>query len=69
MADQSKEAGHLPYLLDIVQVAEHLGVTTRHVRHLIADRRIPFVRVGRLIRFDPMEVTEWLRDRRDQHTA
>lgn len=64
MADNRNERGRLPYLLDIIQLAEHLGVTTRHIRHLIAGRRIPFIRVGRFIRFDPVEVTAWLRAHR-----
>jgi len=31
----------VPHLLTIDQLAEHLGITTRHVRRLIAERRIP----------------------------
>jgi excisionase family DNA binding protein len=57
-------ADPLPHLLSIDELAEHLGVTVRHVRRLIAERRIPFLRVGRLIRFDPAEVTAWLDGRR-----
>ena len=43
----------LPTLLDIDQLAEHLGTSHRPIRRLIAERRIPYVKVGRLIRFDP----------------
>lgn len=50
----------LPRLLDINELAEHLGVTHRHIRRLIAERRIPYVKVGRLIRFDPDEISGWL---------
>lgn len=35
-------------------------VTVRHVRRLIAERRIPFLKVDRLVRFDPQDVTNWL---------
>lgn len=34
----------LPHLLDIAGVAEHLGVDVRHVRRLVAERRIPFIK-------------------------
>lgn len=50
----------LPDLLDIDQLAKHLGTSHRHIRRLIAERRIPYVKVGRLIRFDPDEITAWL---------
>jgi excisionase family DNA binding protein len=50
----------LPNLLDIDGVAEHLGVNERHVRQLVAERRIPFVKWGHLLRFDPAEIAAWL---------
>ena len=49
----------LPTLLDIEQLAEHLGTSHRHIRRLIAEKRIPYVKVGRLIRFDPAEIAAW----------
>ena len=54
------EVAVLPRLLDINQVAACLGVTTRHVRRLVAERRIPFIKWGHLLRFDPQEIGEWL---------
>ncbi len=50
----------LPHLIDITALADHLGVSVRHVRQLVADRRIPFHKWGHLIRFDGAEVAEWL---------
>ena len=50
----------LPTLLNITTLADHLGVTPRHVRRLIAERRIPYLKWGRLIRFDPDEIADWL---------
>lgn len=50
----------LPHLLTIDQLAEHLGVTPRHVRRLVAERRVPYVRWRRFIRFDPAEIAAWL---------
>ena len=47
-------------LLDITALAERLGVAPRHVRRLVAERRIPFIKWGHLIRFDPAEVAAWL---------
>jgi excisionase family DNA binding protein len=46
------------------QLAERLGVTHRHVRRLVAERRVPFLKVGRFIRFEPAEIALWLNSRR-----
>lgn len=51
-------------LCDIGTVASRLGVETRHVRRLVSERRIPFIKWGRLLRFDPAEVEAWLDDAR-----
>lgn len=47
-------------LLDIEAVAEALGVTPRHIRRLVAERRIPFFKVGKFVRFDPGALDLWL---------
>ncbi len=49
-------------LIDSPALAEHLGTTERHVRRLVHERRIPFIKVGRLVRFDPDEIDRWLDD-------
>lgn len=54
----------LPNLLDIDQLATHLGTSHRHIRRLVAERRVPYVKVGRLVRFDPAEITRWIEARR-----
>jgi excisionase family DNA binding protein len=50
----------LPRLLTIEQVADHLGVGVRHVRRLVFERRIPYLKWGHLLRFDPAEIADWL---------
>jgi len=50
----------LPQLLTIDQLAERLGVSIRHIRRLIAERRVPYLKVGWFIRFDPAEIAAWL---------
>ena len=47
-------------LEDVPRCADRLGTSERHIRHLVARREIPFLRVGRLIRFDPEKVDAWL---------
>ena len=57
---QTTAAHELPVLVTIEEVSEHLGVTVRHVRRLVAERRIPFIKWGHLLRFDPNQITAWL---------
>ena len=49
-----------PKLLNLKQVAEHLNVNERHIRRLVAERRIPYLKWGHLLRFDPDEIAVWL---------
>ncbi len=53
-------SGNLPHLLTIAEVAEYLGVTERHIRRLVHERRIPYVKWGHLVRFDPDEIAAWI---------
>ena len=48
------------HLVDVTTLARWLGVTERHVRRLVAERRIPFHKWGHHLRFDPVDVREWL---------
>jgi excisionase family DNA binding protein len=57
-------SGHLPRLLDIEGVAEVLGVSVRHVRRLVAEKRIPYIKWGRYLRFDPAQIEAWIDDAR-----
>jgi len=49
-------------LVDINAAAQHLSVSPRFVRRLVAQRRVPYHRVGKFIRFDPRDLDAWLAD-------
>jgi excisionase family DNA binding protein len=51
-------------LLDIHGVAEVLSVTPRHIQRLVAERRIPYLKIGRFVRFDRAELSVWLDQQR-----
>jgi excisionase family DNA binding protein len=57
---EARGKGSTPSLVDIEAVADRLGVTVRHVRRLVSERRIPYVKVGHLVRFDPVEISAWI---------
>jgi excisionase family DNA binding protein len=51
-------------LLTIGEVALRLNVQVRHVRRLVHERRIPYLKWGHLLRFDPAAIGEWLEEAR-----
>jgi excisionase family DNA binding protein len=51
-------------LIQIHEVAEVLCVTPRHIQRLVAERRIPYVKIGRFVRFDRAELSVWLDQQR-----
>jgi excisionase family DNA binding protein len=55
----------IPQLLTIDQLAERLGITVRHVRRLVAEKRVAYLKAGKLVRFDPDEIKQWLASRRE----
>ena len=57
---QSRGGTVLRELVDIGWVANRLGVSVRHVRRLVQEGRIPFIKWGHLLRFDPVDIEEWI---------
>ena len=51
-------------LLDIQELCSWLGVSQSTIYHWTAAREIPFVKVGRLMRFSKPDIESWLRDRK-----
>lgn len=47
-------------LLDVDQIADRLGVTPRFIRRLVDERRIPFCKIGKFVRFDATEIAVWV---------
>ena len=47
-------------LLDVAQLAKLLGVDIRHVRRLVHEKRIPYIKWGHLVRFDLAEIKTWI---------
>jgi len=49
--------------LTVEQAAEYLNITDHFVRRLIRERRIPFVKVGRLVRLRRTDIDDYLAGR------
>jgi excisionase family DNA binding protein len=47
-------------LLDIGDVARYTGLSTHTLYTMVSQRRIPFVKMGRLTKFDLRAIDEWI---------
>lgn len=47
-------------LLNIKKSADRLGTTERWMRRAVAERRLPFVKVGRQVRFRPEDLDAYI---------
>ena len=56
----SSDATRHRVIVDVTRLADELGVNVGFVRRLVWERRIPFLRTGKLVRFDLVEVHDWL---------
>lgn len=50
-------------LLDVPQAADYLNITEHFVRRLIRERRIDFVKIGRLVRLRRCDLDSYLSSR------
>ena len=47
-------------LLDIKDVAIYTGLSTHTIYTMVSQRRIPYVKLGRLTKFDRLELDRWI---------
>ena len=47
-------------LLDIQEVAIYTGLSVHTLYTMVSQRRIPFVKLGRLTKFDREELDKWI---------
>ena len=47
-------------LLDIGEVATYTGLSIHTLYTMVSQRRIPFVKLGRLTKFDRYELDRWI---------
>jgi excisionase family DNA binding protein len=47
-------------LLDIQEVATYTGLSVHTLYTMVSQRRIPFVKMGRLTKFDLQELDRWI---------
>jgi excisionase family DNA binding protein len=51
----------LPRLLDVEQAARYIGLSPHTIYTMVSQRRIPYVKVGRLTKFDLKALDAWIK--------
>ena len=59
-----KEGIDLGRLMDISEVAQRLGVKVNTVYSWVNQRKIPYVKMGRLLKFDLSDIAAWVAERK-----
>lgn len=54
----------MPQLIDAEQLSQFLGVKEGTIYDWVRRGKIPYVRLERLVRFDPDEINTWLQERK-----
>ena len=52
-------------LMTLVEVADYLRVSAKTIRRLVAGRKLPCIRLGRVLRFQPADVDRWVEARKE----
>lgn len=50
--------------LGIEELSQYLGFTKGTLYVWVCQRRIPYLKVGKLLKFDIIEIENWLKDKR-----
>lgn len=48
-------------LIDVNQVSDYTGLAVKTIYSMVSQRRIPFVKLGRLTKFDVTEIDHWIK--------
>lgn len=56
------DGSELEGLVDSDEAARTLGTSARHIRRLVAERRLPFVKVGAFVRFRREDLQAFIED-------
>lgn len=49
-------------LINVQEVAQLLNMAVTTVYKMVSQRRIPFVKIGGALKFDPTQVERWIQD-------
>ena len=50
-----------PRLLTIQEVSERTGLAVHTLSKMVSQRRVPYVKLGGALRFDPEKLDQWIK--------
>lgn len=50
--------------LGITELSQYLGLTKGTLYVWVCQRRLPYLKIGKLLKFDIMQIEAWLKDKR-----
>jgi excisionase family DNA binding protein len=51
----------VPRLFGVTEAAQYINMSAHTVYTMVSQRRIPYVKVGRLTKFDVTELDKWIK--------
>jgi excisionase family DNA binding protein len=54
----------MEHLIDIAELERRTAIKQATLRKYVVQRKIPFVKIGRLVRFDLSEIEAWITERK-----
>jgi len=63
------ELERMPHALRASELAKILSTSKMTIYRRVEQGTIPYFRVGRLIRFDPQAVADWIRRKMPEHQS
>ena len=53
-------------LLSIGQLSQQLGISVKTLYGWVCLRQIPYVKMGRLVKFDPRDIAKWIETKKNR---
>lgn len=60
MTQSAEQAPIAPRLLTLQQVATYVGLSPHTVYRYVSQRKIPHVKLGKVLKFDRAEIDRWI---------
>ncbi len=52
-------------MLDIHELSKELKISESGIYQWVSQKKIPFVKMGRAVRFDPEDIKKWLEEKKN----
>ena len=66
MNENNTSIGDSRRLLSIGQLSQQLGVSVKTLYGWVCLRQIPYVKMGRLVKFDPRDIARWIETKKSR---